>query len=129
MAVQKIHFPFNVVFLFCSLRCRRWVVNCRRQDLLKKDCTYLNSNCKLCSIHFEHEMFLNFLKNRLKSSAIPTLFDIPNPPKMFASKRKPPSLRQSMCPDLQEGFEGNNILIYTVFVGETKSEAFPSLLP
>ena len=44
---------------------------------LKKDAMYLNKNCTICSVHFEDSMFLNFLRNRLKPDAVPTLFSIP----------------------------------------------------
>lgn len=33
-------------------------------------------------------MFLNFLKNRLKSDAKPTVFNIPNPPPQIGLKRR-----------------------------------------
>jgi len=35
----------------------------------------VNTKYRLCSLHFEADMFSNFQKNRLKSEAIPTLFD------------------------------------------------------
>lgn len=72
-------------------RAKKWTVNCRREDLLKKDTIYLNKNCTICSVHFEDVMFLNFLRNRLKPDAVPTLFMIPNPPKQIAQKRKAPT--------------------------------------
>lgn len=74
---------------------KKWTVNSRRADLLKKDAKYLNKNCRICSVHFEEVMFANFLKNRLKPDAVPTLFNIPNPPKTVSLKRKSPKERTS----------------------------------
>ena len=69
-------------------RSKEWVILCRRQDLMDKSPEYLNSNCKLCSNHFEDCMCYNYLRNRSKSDAKPTLFDIPNPPHKITSKRR-----------------------------------------
>lgn len=55
---------------------------------MDKSPEYLNSNCKLCSDHFEDCMYYNYLRNRLKSDAKPTLFNIPNPPAKVTSKRR-----------------------------------------
>jgi len=38
---------------FCIARCRKWVINCRRQDLDKKKPDELHRNYFLCSEHFE----------------------------------------------------------------------------
>ena len=69
-------------------RCKRWVINTRREDLMKKDEKYLSKNCKLCADHFEESMFRSNAKNRLKEDAIPTIFAIPNPPKSVGTKRR-----------------------------------------
>ena len=69
-------------------RSKEWVNLCRREDLRDKTPKYLYNNCKLCSTHFEDCMFYNDLRNRLKSDAKPTLFDIPNPPPTVSSKRR-----------------------------------------
>jgi len=34
-----------------------------------------NTKYRVCSLHFESDMFSNFQKNRLKPEAVPTLFD------------------------------------------------------
>lgn len=34
-----------------------------------------NTKYRVCSLHFETDMFSNFQKNRLKPEAVPTLFD------------------------------------------------------
>ncbi|KAK4886413.1 hypothetical protein RN001_002684 [Aquatica leii] len=76
-------------------RAKEWVISCRREDLINKTSSYLYANCKICSVHFEEQMFLNFLKNRLKPGAVPTLFDIPNPPNRKTVKRKAPTIRSN----------------------------------
>lgn len=74
-----------------------WLVNCRRADLdkfFKSNPMYLYDNCRLCSDHFENSQFLDpLLKHRLISSAVPTIFRVPNPPKRLSSFRKPPAKR------------------------------------
>lgn len=74
---------------------KKWTVYSRRADLLKRNAQYLNKNCTICSVHFEDVMFANFWKNRLKPDAVPTLFNIPNPPKAVSLKRKTPKNRTS----------------------------------
>ncbi|XP_032900886.1 52 kDa repressor of the inhibitor of the protein kinase-like [Amblyraja radiata] len=70
-------------------RCQQWVQNTRRQDLLHRTPEYLSANCCLCSLHFELDQFSNKqAKNRLNWNAVPTLFDIPNPPKRLSSQRR-----------------------------------------
>jgi hypothetical protein len=38
-------------------------------------------------------MFLNDLQNRLQPTAVPTLVNVPNPPKQIAVRRPPPKRR------------------------------------
>lgn len=59
-------------------RCRKWVVNCRVENLQKRSTEYLNQQCRLCSLHFEDNQFMNATKRQLLWNAIPTLFDIRN---------------------------------------------------
>ena len=75
----------HTFFLNPNNRSKRWAVNCRKTDLIKRDPESL-CNLKICADHFEEEMFLN--KKRLKSEAYPTLFNIPNPPPRVDTKRK-----------------------------------------
>ena len=79
---QVSFFTGNVYSLMLSnsIRSKKWVVNCRREDLDKKDPKYLYNNCKICSEHFEDSMFSGHLKNRLKNNAVP------NPPKSIGAK-------------------------------------------
>ncbi|KAF0746058.1 THAP domain-containing protein 2-like [Aphis craccivora] len=62
-----------------------WLQNCRREKW------QLINSSELCEIHFEERQFeqhhLDGLK-KLKSNAIPTLFDIPNPPHLLETNRK-----------------------------------------
>ena len=63
----------------------------RRQDLMDKSSLYLSINVKICSVHFEPSEFYPGSK-RLKKDAVPTLFDIPTPPKKVV--RPPKKLTQ-----------------------------------
>ncbi|CAB4032325.1 THAP domain-containing [Paramuricea clavata] len=77
-------------------RSKEWVNLCRRLDLMDKTKKYWYNNCKLCSDHFEDCMFYNDLRNRLKSDAKPTLFEIPNPPPTISSIRRPLQREQTL---------------------------------
>lgn len=55
---------------------------------MKKDAGYLYRNIRICSAHFEDEMFTKSQKNPLIPGAFPTLFDVPNPPPRIGVKRK-----------------------------------------
>ena len=62
---------------FCIARCRKWVINCRRQDLDKKKPDELHRNYFLCSEHFEvSQLFTNSSKKRLNWNATPTVFKV-----------------------------------------------------
>ena len=61
-------------------RCKKWVQHVRREDLTH---TPLNKLChfQLCSNHFEDSQFMHRnTKSKLIWNAVPTLFDVPNPP-------------------------------------------------
>ena len=61
-------------------RCRKWVQNTRHEDL-RGVTTRKLYNYQLCSKHFEESQFMNKeTQNKLVWNAIPTLFDVPNPP-------------------------------------------------
>ena len=78
----------NILIFF---RCRRWVINTRREDLVNRSPDYCSKNLKLCANHFEDSQFTSILlRNRLTKDAIPTIFDVPNPPQKFSIKRKKP---------------------------------------
>ena len=69
-------------------RSKKWAINTRRLDLMKKDAKYLNGNIRICSDHFEPEMFEKSSKKTLTRNATPTLFNIPNPPPRVGQKRR-----------------------------------------
>ena len=84
-------------FPICLARCKQWVQNCRREDLLGKSSAYLSKNCFVCAEHFEPQCLPKFknIRGRLSKGTIPTLFDIPNPPPTIGSKRPAPKPRNS----------------------------------
>ena len=86
---MTIHFD-----IFAIDRSKRWVINCRRADLMSKDVKYLNSNCRMCDMHFTETQFMNHMRDKLVWNAIPTIFDVPNPPRQLTSKRKAPTDRR-----------------------------------
>ncbi|KAK7496585.1 hypothetical protein BaRGS_00012237, partial [Batillaria attramentaria] len=70
--------------------CAKWVQNCRREEFQKKTPEQLYRSAVLCSEHFEESQFMNTaLKKRLVWNAVPTVFDIPNPPPRLTGKRPP----------------------------------------
>ena len=75
-------------------RAKQWVVNLRRKDLDGRNAEYLNKNCDVCEEHFEDCMFMNQnTRNSLVWSAVPTIVNVPNPPKKIAATRKAPKHR------------------------------------
>ncbi|KAG8225334.1 hypothetical protein J437_LFUL005348 [Ladona fulva] len=114
--ISFFRFPKEEVRIHSPSRSRKWVIATRRQDLLGKSSAYLYNNCRICSNHFEDVMFLNNMKNRLHSHAVPKLFDVPNPPPMVSSKRKRPLLREQLqikrpqeeaCPVIMDNVDGS----------------------
>ncbi|XP_006014058.1 52 kDa repressor of the inhibitor of the protein kinase [Latimeria chalumnae] len=59
-------------------RCKRWVENCRREDLENKTPDQLNKHYRLCSTHFEPTLICKRSPYRtvLKEDAVPTIFDL-----------------------------------------------------
>lgn len=80
--------PITVVFAVC--RCRQWVINCRTKSLDSKSVAELHKNFRLCSLHFEHTQFMNSSKPKLGllHSAVPTIFNVPNPPRKITCQRR-----------------------------------------
>ena len=70
----------------CGCRCKRWVINCRTQSLDNKTVEELHSSYRLCSRHFEDSQFMNNARTALIWCAVPTIFDVPNPPHQLSSK-------------------------------------------
>ena len=73
-------------FLFLD-RSRKWVQNTRRADLIGASTEYLYDNVKICSAHFESSHYYGGGSTRLRRDAVPTKFDIPNPPKPVKARR------------------------------------------
>ena len=71
-------------------RCRKWIINSRREGLIDKSLEYLYMNIFFCALHFEQCMFMNTKNNRLVWNAVPTLFDVPKhcAPKLATGQRK-----------------------------------------
>ncbi|XP_039590497.1 52 kDa repressor of the inhibitor of the protein kinase [Polypterus senegalus] len=75
---QLFRFPKDPV------RMQKWVINCRR-DFLPTPCS------RLCEDHFEESQFEEIARSpaggrKLKPNAIPTLFDVPDPPSPISVK-------------------------------------------
>lgn len=69
----------NLLFNYHTIyRARKWVMQCKRNDLLQKTPEELHRGYRVCGVHFQDKMFLNDLKNRLQPHAVPTMF--PNQP-------------------------------------------------
>ena len=68
-------------------RYRKWVQNTRRDDIRNLPSKKLY-NLELCSNHFEDSQFMNKeTKNKLIWNAVPTLFDVKNPPPKVTPSR------------------------------------------
>ena len=73
----------------------------------------LHKNRRLCSKHFEDSQFFNpKLKNRLVHDAIPTIFDVPNPPNPVTPKRTDPAKRRKTEPPVKKGKFGPWLIPY-----------------
>lgn len=88
MTGDNLFFPYTLLRSFTSktikscyividcyyYRCTSWLDKCNCKSLMPIDPVILNRKYRLCSLHFEEKMFSNYQKNRLKSDAIPTIF-------------------------------------------------------
>ena len=74
-------------------RCKRWVVNSRTKSLDDRSPQQLNANFLLCAEHFEPSQFMSTARSSLIHSAVPTLFNVPNPPKVLTVTRPAPPER------------------------------------
>ena len=80
--------------IYLYFRCQEWVQRSRRKDLIGKSVSYLYGNCKLCGEHFEINQFMNKDKrNKLIPAAVPSVFNVPNPPKKVTLTRPLPTKR------------------------------------
>ena len=81
-------------------RSKIWVINCRRDDLMKKDANYLYNQCRMCDEHFDASQFMDTAsKHSLVWDAIPTTFPVRHPQHLLTPKRKAPTHR---APPVQE---------------------------
>ena len=71
--------------------------------MLNKTTDQLNKGYHLCALHFERSQFMNDLKNKLVHNAVPTAFDVPNPPAKVENARPPPRKRKN--PTNEESFK------------------------
>lgn len=70
-------------------RCKQWVVQCGREDLLSKDAAYLYKNYVLCADHFEPSQFVNAeQRNKLVWNALPSFIAAPNSQTQLISERR-----------------------------------------
>lgn len=53
-----------------------WIKNSGREDIVRKDSNYCYDNYRLCSDHFESQMFSNVQRSKLLPIAVPTVFNI-----------------------------------------------------
>lgn len=86
-----------VIAFFFFLRCKKWIVNSRRDGLTLASV----GNLLVCALHFEISQFncpTDLSSSRLLPSALPTLVHCPNPPKTFQEKRKAPTPRKPLSP-------------------------------
>ena len=80
--LRMAHYGCLLYSLINFPRCWKWAVNTRREKLQRGRITAarLHKTYHLCSVLFEESQFVNpKKKNRLIWSAVPTLFDVPNP--------------------------------------------------
>ena len=59
------------MYLFPFVRCKLWLKNCGRTIEVPTENLY--KTYRVCGNHFDSTMFLNDLKNRLQSHAVPKL--------------------------------------------------------
>ncbi len=70
-------------------RCKIWIQNVRREDILKKSVKYCHDNLRLCSDHFEDCQFMNAADTkRLVWNAVPHQFQVPNAVKKPKRRKK-----------------------------------------
>lgn len=90
-------------------RCRKWLSNCKRDDLAHKSPAELNKTYRVCSLHFEKSQFTNCACDRLMHCAIPTPVDSPIQPQWLnvgpdeidqcceVAKLKGPHMNRTIC--------------------------------
>ncbi|XP_049781106.1 52 kDa repressor of the inhibitor of the protein kinase-like [Schistocerca cancellata] len=84
---------------------KKWLVNSRREDLMKKDPVYLYNNIRFCSLHFEQDQVMNADNNKLVWNAVCTLFDIPDKPPQLTMKKKLPQRFDSQSKAVKQPYD------------------------
>src|ERR1700733_11566191 len=77
--VRFFSFPTN------KQRQKKWVINCRRDKWSP------TSGSRLCEVHFEPSRFESNGQDgwrKLRPDAVPTIFHVPNPPRLLESRRR-----------------------------------------
>ena len=82
-------------------------MNTRRKDLDGRTAQYLSNNIRLCSLHFEQDMYYPGTR-RLRKEAVPTIFNVPNPPPPVGIKRPLVERQTSVPPAKRMGENQNN---------------------
>ncbi|KAK7159213.1 hypothetical protein R3I94_005517 [Phoxinus phoxinus] len=87
-----------------QVRMRKWLVNCRR-DFVPTPCS------RLCQDHFEESQFEEIARSpaggrKLKPNAIPTLFNVPDPPSPVTPQVALPVKNEPVEKDLNMGDHG-----------------------
>lgn len=85
----------TIIIIMLNYRCQKWWINTWRKDLnFKKDYKKI-IQLALCEKHFTADQFMNPAekdcfkpRKRLRKDAVPSLFDIPNPPKPVTERRR-----------------------------------------
>ena len=104
-----------VIQCFCTsyFRSKRWVINSKREDLLKRYCGYLYNNCRMCANHFTDSQFMNAnSRDKLVWDAVPTLFSCNQSDRQ--KERKPPKDRTSSSEHVVE--QDTSILVKSMFL-------------
>lgn len=108
-------------------RCKKWVISSRLEKLDSKSAEELYRNYSLCSNHFEDSQFMNAkLKNKLIKTALPALFDVPNPPPIVTPQRR--SVKRSLDQPKPASKRTRGIITYiypvllVIFILEEQSE-------
>ena len=86
--------------IYLYYRCKKWRINSRGEHLDKLTVKQLHQNRRLCAAHFENSQFMNINKrDKLTPKAIPTIFNVPNPPTTITPKRADPQKRKKLTQD------------------------------
>ena len=109
-------------------RCLKWITNVRRADLNLGNV----KNLRICSIHFEREMYNNredISSSSLTDYAAPTIISCPNPPKRYAMKRKLPTRNPYIKKGNLLSVKNESIPIHSSFPSTSKVDSLVNPSP